>query len=456
MSKSKSKSNSNSIENEEFFSFESISNEDSNSDSNSNSNSDENLNQNQNQNQLLQSTMFISQNQNEIKKHSKKQKDPFYHSDSETETETNSNSDSDSNLNLNENSIFIKKQNQESEELLDSIYQKVLNKNELTKEDINENYELFNQEIESQTKQIEREIEVYKKFLDSTIEINSEKENENQNQNENEDLINFNDNFSNSNSNPNPNIKQEIEEFRKELEKIQIEKNKILSKIKRTEEKKKEYDKIKKMFWENNLDFQYQKKIQEDELVSLKHKIENAKESLSEFENLNIFDIVFKLNFDNKIASINDYRFGKLSQNEVSWQEINTAWGLTTLFLFSLAKKLNYEFINYQIIPFGEKSYIQKPQKKEIKPLYKVGSRFGKSNPFEEGMVWFIECVDELGNFLKKKDSKFKFEFLIKGNYIGNKTIKDHKKYEEWTKALSYILKNLQQISNWYSNYREM
>ncbi|KAJ5080096.1 hypothetical protein M0811_14183 [Anaeramoeba ignava] len=72
---------------------------------------------------------------------------PFYHSDSETETETNSNSDSDSNLNLNENSIFIKKQNQESEELLDKI--------------------------ESQTKQIERKLKKLSQNGVSWQEINT-------------------------------------------------------------------------------------------------------------------------------------------------------------------------------------------------------------------------------------------------------------------------------------------
>ncbi|KAJ5080097.1 hypothetical protein M0811_14184 [Anaeramoeba ignava] len=77
---------------------------------------------------------------------------------------------------------------------------------------------------------------------------------------------------------------------------------------------------------------------------------------------------------------------------------------------------------SYQIIPFWEKSYIQKPQK-EIKPLYKVDQIWGNLILLKKEMVLVLLNVC--------------------------KNMKNGQKHQLY-------FKNLQQISNWHSNYREM
>ena len=44
------------------------------------------------------------------------------------------------------------------------------------------------------------------------------------------------------------------------------------------------------------------------------------------------------------IGTVNGLRLGRVSGVNVDWAEINAAWGWTLLLLYTIAKKVGYEF----------------------------------------------------------------------------------------------------------------
>ena len=52
-------------------------------------------------------------------------------------------------------------------------------------------------------------------------------------------------------------------------------------------------------------------------------------------------------------------RLGRLPSVSVDWSEVNTAWGQTVLLLHSLCRKINLTLNKYQLVPYGNFSYIK-------------------------------------------------------------------------------------------------
>jgi len=50
---------------------------------------------------------------------------------------------------------------------------------------------------------------------------------------------------------------------------------------------------------------------------------------------------------------------GRLPSYPVEWSEINAAWGQTVLLLYALAKKMNFTFKDYKLVPYGNHSFIE-------------------------------------------------------------------------------------------------
>ncbi len=52
----------------------------------------------------------------------------------------------------------------------------------------------------------------------------------------------------------------------------------------------------------------------------------------------NVYSDVFKIWFDGPFGTISGLRLGRTSSQEVSWDEINAAWGQAVLLLNTMAK----------------------------------------------------------------------------------------------------------------------
>lgn len=77
---------------------------------------------------------------------------------------------------------------------------------------------------------------------------------------------------------------------------------------------------------------------------TIKRKIINVKENLEILKQTDIFNDTFHIWYDGHFATINGFRLGRLPSQPVDWNEINAAWGQACLLLYTISKKLNFQF----------------------------------------------------------------------------------------------------------------
>lgn len=92
---------------------------------------------------------------------------------------------------------------------------------------------------------------------------------------------------------------------------------------------------------------------------SLENELHYVEGQLERLDKTNALNATFHIWHSGHFGTINTFRLGRLPAEPVEWNEINAAWGQTTLLLNSLARKINFKFSNYQLVPFGNHSYIK-------------------------------------------------------------------------------------------------
>jgi len=125
------------------------------------------------------------------------------------------------------------------------------------------------------------------------------------------------------------------------------------------------------------------------------------------------------------------------------------------LLLYGIAKKFNFTFSRYNLIPIGSFSKIEKIDDGTIYELYGSNdsnfSRLFLGRPLDLAIVAYLECLQEISKFAETKDKQLQLPYQIKGELIGTDkrwfSVKlQFNKEEEWTKALKCILTNLKYL----------
>ncbi|OMH85351.1 Beclin-1-like protein B [Zancudomyces culisetae] len=264
-----------------------------------------------------------------------------------------------------------------------------------------------------------------------------------------------------------------------------------------------------------------------EELLATVDNYEKARTKLNELQQTNVYNDLFSIKFELGsnhvvVGTINGFRLGRVSvpmniarsntlnsplsnsggfgtsddgnpnrsisvnNGVVSWNEINAAWGQLLLLLVTVAKKLNYEFKDYILIPMGSYSQIKRvSDDKQILELYGSGDlhlgRLFQNRRFDMAMVAFLGCLKELCKFVEVHNNPglrsispastatnsgvnpspkgyrtsfsssltenqtraVRMPYKINGDLIGNVSIKmQFSNDETWTKALVYTLVN--------------
>ncbi|KAG5684916.1 hypothetical protein PVAND_014124 [Polypedilum vanderplanki] len=258
----------------------------------------------------------------------------------------------------------------------------------------------------------------------------------------------------------------EVEGLEKELEQLMIEEKKLLSDlrtlkkeeefiketIKLQDEEKKRLKAEDEKYWREYTKHRRDLIAAEDEYRSLECQLNYSKSQLEKLKSTNIFNVTFHIWHDGHFGTINNFRLGRLPSSPVDWSEINAAWGQTCLLLCALARKIGLTFKRYNLVPYGNHSYIEVlgENKKEL-PLYGSGGfRFFWDTKFDAGMVAFLDCLQQFKEEIEKRDSGFylpyrmdkgKIEDSPSGNSYSVKI--QFNSEEQWTKALKFLLTNL-------------
>ncbi|KAF9051083.1 APG6-domain-containing protein [Hymenopellis radicata] len=147
-----------------------------------------------------------------------------------------------------------------------------------------------------------------------------------------------------------------------------------------------------------------------------------------------------------------------IGHDGVEWAEVNAAWGQTLLLMYTIARKLDYTFENYRLVPMGSFSRIEKTSgDKSQYELYGSGDlHFGRllhNRRFDIAMVAFIECLKQLMDYIKSQDSSIEFPHQVVKDRIGDVSVKLQFNQEEaWTRSLRHVLLALKMCLKWATN----
>jgi len=144
-----------------------------------------------------------------------------------------------------------------------------------------------------------------------------------------------------------------------------------------------------------------------------------------------------------------------VSGANVEWTEINAAWGQTLLLLYTIARKLEFTFETYRLIPMGSFSRIEKISgDKGTYELYGSGdihlTRILHNRRFDFAMVAFLDCLRQLMHHVKGLDPTIEFPHAVVKDKIGEASIKLQFNQEEvWTRAMRHVLLALKLLLKW-------
>ncbi|KAF5351768.1 hypothetical protein D9756_007616 [Leucocoprinus leucothites] len=211
-------------------------------------------------------------------------------------------------------------------------------------------------------------------------------------------------------------------------------------------------------FWRHHNDQLLVVEHQSAQLASLRAAYAADVATLEKLERTNVYNDAFCIGHDGVFGTINGLRLGRVPGVPVEWAEINAAWGQALLLLYTIARKLDYTFTNYRLVPMGSFSRIEKiTGDKTTYELYGSGDlhlgRLLHNRRFDFAMVAFLDCLKHLIDYIKSQDPNVEFPHQIVKDRIGDVSVKLQFNQEEaWTRSLRHVLLALKICLKWATN----
>jgi len=211
----------------------------------------------------------------------------------------------------------------------------------------------------------------------------------------------------------------------------------------------------------------------ETQIASLQTSLQHSADLLAKLEKTNVYADAFCIGVDGPYGTINGLRFGRSGAigsgstlsttptGPVDWAEVNAAWGLVTLCLKTIARKVRCEFESYTLNALCSTSSITyHPTSKTKGEIYALHfssdvhlGRLLHNRRFDTGMVMFLDCLRVVMNHAQNLDSTIEFPYTIQKDKIGDVSIKLQFSQEEvWTRALRHVLLTLKILLRWMTS----
>jgi len=255
-------------------------------------------------------------------------------------------------------------------------------------------------------------------------------------------------------------LKKEEKQLVAELSNIKEENEKVDKEIEEQTKEKLRLEKEEERYWKEYSKHQQKLLWAEDEYRSLDCQLRYNQAQLDKLKKTNVFNATFHIWHSGHFGTINGFRLGRLPSVPVDWNELNTAWGQTVLLLYSLARKIKLQFARYQLVPYGNYSYVKVLADDKDLPLYGSGGfRLIWDTKFDAGMAAFLDCLQQFKEEVEKGDSGFCLPYEMEKGKIkdpGNGNTYSVKMQfnseEQWTKAMKYMLTNLKWGLAWVTS----
>ncbi|KAG4095678.1 APG6-domain-containing protein [Neocallimastix lanati (nom. inval.)] len=321
------------------------------------------------------------------------------------------------------------------------IFDIISGKNEIDHPLCNDCAKILNEKLKQNLDKIKKEIVSYQSYYDQLrLNIrNSPEETETEiDINAEEEEINKLKSKQKSNS-------ETLEMLEKQLKELEIESTKLDQESKELDEREQELLKKANLFQQIMDEYN-------DNKESVEINLKQMEEKLVQLRKANAYNDTFRIEYDGAFGTINGFRLGRLPSYQIDLCEINAAFGQTLLLLYSLAKKTDFSFKNYRLIPNGSYSRIEKIDDNSSYDFFIRENAFGrifKSWRNEKALLVFLECLKQFSEYLENNnntDRAFQLTYKIEQDKIGDVSVKS-KEDEIWTKALKYILIDLRNIA---------
>ena len=256
-----------------------------------------------------------------------------------------------------------------------------------------------------------------------------------------------------------------------ELIALEKEKAEVDAEIHALENESSQLDAEEAQFWRDRNAFALTLAEFQNERDALNTKYDHDSRQFERLQRTNVYNDTFCIEFDGRFVTINGLRLGR-HQQLVDWSEINAAWGQALLLLHTIAEKLDFKFQSYRLKPMGSTSKIEKvdyfttqeqPQNgiSVTAPKAKVQSKVTSYDLFVShdvpaftqaifsrkvngGMTAFLDCVRQLGAFIKENPgsrSHVQLPYTIHQDRINDARITlGFTPDEEWSRACKYTL----------------
>lgn len=246
-------------------------------------------------------------------------------------------------------------------------------------------------------------------------------------------------------------LKAEEEQIRNDLLALKGENLKLDHELEEQAKEREKLDNEEEKYWKEYTKHKQRLVLAEDEYRSLDAQIRHTQASLDKLKKTNVFNVTFHIWHSDHFGTINGFRLGRLPSVPVEWAEVNAAWGQTVLLLHSLCKKINLTLTKYQLVPYGNFSYVKVLAEDRDLPLHGSGGfRLLWDNKFDAGMAAFLDCLQQFKEEVVRDDSGFCLPYEMDkgrikdsatGSYYSVKI--QFNSEEQWTKAMKYMLTNL-------------
>ncbi|KAF8639561.1 hypothetical protein AX17_001463 [Amanita inopinata Kibby_2008] len=262
------------------------------------------------------------------------------------------------------------------------------------------------------------------------------------------------------------------EEAEKRIEKLKAEEETVIEQVREAEREREQLEEESRLleldenaleaeeaeFWRSHNDQILISEQQAAQLASLRAAYATDAATLEKLERTNVYNDAFCIGHDGVFGTINGLRLGRVAGVQVEWAEINAAWGQMLLLLYTIARKLDYSFEHYRLIPMGSFSRIEKTTgDKATYELYGSGDlhlgRLFHNRRFDLAMVAFLDCLKQLTDYVKSQDGNVDFPHQVSKDKIGDVSIKlQFNQEESWTRALRHVLLALKICLKWATN----
>lgn len=208
-------------------------------------------------------------------------------------------------------------------------------------------------------------------------------------------------------------------------------------------------------FWRSYTAHLLRSTEQSSQLASLRATYAADSATLERLERTNVYNDAFCIGHDGVFGTINSLRLGRVPGVPVEWAEINAAWGQTLLLLYTVARKLDFTFENYRLVPMGSFSRVERTTgDKATYELYGSGDlhlgRLLHNRRFDFAMVAVLDCLRQLMDWVKLQDPSVEFPHQVIKDKIGDSSVKLQFNQEEtWTRALRHVLLALKILLKW-------